>query len=141
MSIFIGFLMKTFARVMGLLFGSVGAHIYPKSGQLALPLARLHFSNFPEYEYNQLPLHFMNSTCICQERFRSQSKMLLLGSSCLTTVKANFVFRQEPINHVILDPSLTKLLLYSMYENIKLTTKFQLETLIGNQTIFPLGPR
>ena len=27
--------MKNFARVMGLLFGSAGAHTYPKSGQVA----------------------------------------------------------------------------------------------------------
>ena len=27
--------MKSFARVMGLLFGSAGAHTYPKSGQVA----------------------------------------------------------------------------------------------------------
>ena len=26
--------MKNFARVIGLLFGSAGAHIYPKSGQV-----------------------------------------------------------------------------------------------------------
>ena len=31
--------MKNFARVMGLLFGSAGAHTYPKYGQTALPLA------------------------------------------------------------------------------------------------------
>ena len=29
--------MKTFARVMGLLFGSAGAHTYPKSEQVAPP--------------------------------------------------------------------------------------------------------
>ena len=27
--------MKNFARVMGLFFGSAGAHTYPKSGQIA----------------------------------------------------------------------------------------------------------
>ena len=27
--------MKNFARVMGLLFGSAGAHAYPKAGQVA----------------------------------------------------------------------------------------------------------
>ena len=33
--------MKNFAQVMGLLFGSAGAHTYPKSGQVAAspPLA------------------------------------------------------------------------------------------------------
>ena len=29
--------MKNIARVMGLLFGSAGAHIYPKFGQVAFP--------------------------------------------------------------------------------------------------------
>ena len=29
--------MKNFALVMGLLFGSAGAHTYPKSGQVAPP--------------------------------------------------------------------------------------------------------
>ena len=29
--------MKNFARVMGLLFGSAGAHTYPKSGQVVPP--------------------------------------------------------------------------------------------------------
>ena len=33
--VFDSFSMKNFARVMGLLFGSAGAHTYPKSGQVA----------------------------------------------------------------------------------------------------------
>ena len=32
--------MKNFALVMGLLFGSAGAHTYLKSGQIAPPLAK-----------------------------------------------------------------------------------------------------
>ena len=38
--------MKNFARVMGLLFGSAGAHTYPKSGQVApLPPPRKALTN------------------------------------------------------------------------------------------------
>ena len=37
--------MKNFARVMGLLFGSAGAHAYPNSGQVAPPprSGKVHF--------------------------------------------------------------------------------------------------
>ena len=35
--VFGGFSMKNFAQVMGLLYGSAGAHTYPKSGQVAPP--------------------------------------------------------------------------------------------------------
>ena len=51
--------MKNFARVMGLLFGSAGAHTYPKSGQVAalpppptrndLTLHHLFVANCPAY--------------------------------------------------------------------------------------------
>ena len=37
LKVFGGFLIKNFTRIMGLLFGSAGAHTYLKSGQVASP--------------------------------------------------------------------------------------------------------
>ena len=42
--------MKNFARVMGLLFGSVGAQTYPKSGQIAPLPAGSRRKKFPEFD-------------------------------------------------------------------------------------------
>ena len=45
--------MKIFAHIMGLLFGSAGAHTFPKSGQVAPPPFTPQMSTILRHRINQ----------------------------------------------------------------------------------------